>query len=289
MNGGPKLVLVLEKPKNLQNFPFRPDEIILLSPPRSWDFLSSWPRETIWHIPYCAGSEPSNLPPSCRIWFRLTAGQKEELARLSSQGKTVEIQELSEASSELLCELSHFFFHEKQAKAPIEPLATLFRLVFHRLELSLWEIFGPQTEAVLFVNEEGRKAATEKDLKVGRFLGAAGGEPGQIENPKQSFLFRLPKEYPQCLSCPYFFMCQGWAEWVGNCRAWRPFLADFLKEIGALKKDLAQARRLNAYLSSPLPVNGPRRLSPQVFSTEERVFSPPTLRTTGKGFGPGHS
>lgn len=108
------------------------------------------------------------------------------LRRLANLGGPVELEGLDALEPEPALALLEAFLHEPAFTAPVEPFSSLLSALARRREICLWD---------LHPSEDG-----------------------------SAFLLALPRDRPECMDCPGFPLCQGYAAHAGSCPTWRTLL-----------------------------------------------------------------
>ena len=124
-----------------------------------------------------------------------------EARRLAEAGETITLTGLDALEPAEARQLLTLYLHDPAVQRPIEPFASLLGALVRKVRLGLWA-FHP-------------------------------------EAPRDTILEALPREQPQCMACPSFPLCQGYAAWAGSCATWLALLtglAEAARELGRLHR-----------------------------------------------------
>jgi hypothetical protein len=130
----------------------------------------------------------------------------EELHHQASIGASVTLLDVDALDPGEASRVLDFFLHDPMVTGPIEPFAALLSAMLRKQEMGLWDLDSTRSGA---------------------------------EASREAFLLGLPREYPQCLQCACFPLCQGYGAWAGSCETWRTILSGLAvaaRELSALRR-----------------------------------------------------
>jgi hypothetical protein len=117
------------------------------------------------------------------------------LRYLSKEGTSIWITGVDELEPNEALQILHLFLHDTDAQVPVEPFATLLSAAVARRSFGLWDL-SP-------MNEES-KLDSKPEV--------------------QEFLRTLPDQFPQCLNCACFPVCEGYGQWARSCATWKTII-----------------------------------------------------------------
>jgi hypothetical protein len=151
---------------------------------------------------------------------------------------------LETIKTDLAADILQYYLHHPNLKVPIEPFHSILVSKLHQKTKTLWNMNMLNPDMFFYGSRKGL-AEDSENLDTGNYSYLVDIQSRKFilrdsVSQLDQYISSLPDSRPECLACPHFHICIGWALYQKDtCSKWKNLLTELQKasrEILALEK-----------------------------------------------------